>query len=81
MSDYYKKTIEINQELLIEIHYNPNLSNRSYLLKVFGYDGLVATRLDSKELLKLSEALVDSLFDKPHSRDYNDGFAELEDTE
>lgn len=72
MSEYYKKTIEINPELLVEIHHNPHLSNRPYLLKIFGYDGLVTSRFDQQELLKLSEGLADCLFDKPHNADMMD---------
>jgi hypothetical protein len=76
MSEYFKKTIEVCQELIIDIHYNPNISKKPYLCRVFGYDGLVDARLDSKELLRLSESLADCLFDKPDVKDYNDCFTE-----
>ena len=53
------RTIELDCDL-IEIHYNPNLVKRPYLVRVFNYNNtdLNEFRLDEKEFNKMSELNV-----------------------
>lgn len=69
MSEYSKKSIQIN-DFLIEVHYNPILSKRPYLVKVFGYDDVLTSRFEQQELLKLGEHLADFLFGNSNSKEY-----------
>ena len=72
MSDYQQKSISITPETYIEIHHNPNISNRPYLFKVFAYEGYTEHRLDQKEMLNLSESIANFVFDNPNTTGYND---------
>ena len=72
MSDYQQKSISITPETYIEIHHNPNISNRPYLFKVFAYEGYTEHRLDQKEMLNLAESLADFVFDNPNTTGYDD---------
>lgn len=72
MNEYSKKLIQITEDIFLELHYNPSLSKRPYLLKIFGYNNYSEHRLDQDDLLKLSESLADFLFDNPNTTGYND---------
>jgi len=76
MSDYNKQTIVIN-DLLVEIHHNPSISNKPYHFRVYGYDGYTTHRLGQDDILKLSEALADFVFDNPNTTGYNDNLTGL----
>jgi len=71
MSDYKKQTIVID-DLLVEIHHNPNITNKPYDLRIYGYDGYTTHRLGQDDILKLSEALADFVFDNPNTTGYTD---------
>ena len=77
MSEYTKKLIQISKDIMLEVHYNPLLSNRPYLIKIFGYDNYSEHRLDGNDLLKLSETLADFLFDNPNTTGYTDNYTGL----
>lgn len=72
MSDYKKQNIVINNDLMIEIHYNPMIRNESYQFRVYGYDGYTTHRLSQEDILKFSEALADFVFDNPNTTGYTD---------
>jgi len=72
MSEYKKQTIEINNDLLIELHHNPLLKDRPYYLRVYSYTDYSEHRLTPKDVLKLSESLADFVFDNPNDMGYTD---------
>jgi hypothetical protein len=69
---YKQQCLVINNDLLVDIHYNPMLTNKPYLLKVFGYEGSNEYRLDQKDMLNLAERLADFVFDNPNSTGYTE---------
>lgn len=77
MNEYTKKLIQISEDIILELHYNPLLSKQPYLLKIFGYDNYSEHRLDQNDWLKLSETLADFLFDNPNSTGYDDNYTGL----
>jgi len=77
MSNYKKQTFAINNDLLVEIHYNPSISKKPYDIRFYGYDSYTHHRVSSEDLLKLSERLADFIFDNPHTAGYNDNLAGL----
>jgi len=72
MDNYQQKSISITPETYIEIHHNRNINNRPYLFKIFAYEGYTEHRLDQKEMLNLSEAIANFVFDNPNTTGYND---------
>jgi hypothetical protein len=72
MNSYQQKSISITPETYIEIHLNPNLSNKPYLFKIFAYEGYTEHRLSQEEMLNLSEAVADFVFDNPNTTGYTD---------
>jgi len=77
MSDYKKQTLAINKDLLVEIHYNPNISKEPYDIRFYGYDSYTHHRVSSEDLLKLSERLADFVLDNSSTADYNDNITGL----
>ena len=69
---YKQQSLVINNDLIIDIHYNPLLTNKPYLIKVFGYEGSNEYRLDQKDMLNLAEQLADFVFDNPNSTGYTE---------
>lgn len=76
MNDYKKQTIVLD-DLLLEIHHNPTIKNKPYHFRVCGYDGYTTHRLGQDDILKLSEALADFVFDNSSTIDYNDSLTGL----
>lgn len=74
---YKQQSLVINNDLILDIHYNPFLSNKPYLIKVFGYEGSNEYRLDQKDMLNLAEQLADFVFDNPNSTGYTDNYTGL----
>jgi hypothetical protein len=68
--EYHKKNIEINDEVMIEIHHNPILSHKPFLLKIYGYHSCSEVRLNFQDLLSLSESLSDFAFDNSQDTEY-----------
>lgn len=68
---YSKKLIDINEGFLIELHHNPNVSNKPYFIKIFSYDGYIENRFSEQDLLKFSKSLADFIVDKPLKDWYN----------
>lgn len=69
---YKQQSLVINNDLILDIHYNPLLTNKPYLIKVFGYEGSNEYRLDQKDMLNLAEQLADFVFDNPNSTGYTE---------
>ena len=72
MNSYNKQSISISPETYIEILLNTSISNKPYLLKIFSYEGYTEHRLDQKEMLNLSEAIADFVFDNDNTIEYTD---------
>jgi hypothetical protein len=72
MDNYKKQSLSISPETYIEIHQNLNLNTKPYLLKVFSYEGYTEHRLDQTEMLNLSEAIADFVFDNANTIEYTD---------
>lgn len=70
--NYNKQLIDINDGFLVELHHNPNVSNRPYFIKIFSYDGYIENRLSEQDLLKFSQSLADFVVDKPPKTRYNE---------
>lgn len=77
MSEYKKQTIDINNDLLIELHHNPLLKDRPFYLRVYSYTDYSEYRLTPKDVLKLSESLVDFVFDNQNDMGYADDLTGL----
>lgn len=77
MEHYNKQFISVNTDLSIEIHCNPNISFRSYLLKIFSYNGYTEHRLDQTDMLNLAESIADFAFDNPDNAAYNGSYTGL----
>lgn len=69
---YKQQSLVINNDLILDIHYNPLLTNKPYLIKVFGYDGSMEYRLNQQDMLNLAEQLADFVFDNPNTTGYDD---------
>jgi hypothetical protein len=67
-----KQNITINNDLMIEIHHNPNLTYKPFQLRIYGYESYYDYRLDPNDMLNLAENLADFVFDKTDLIDYND---------
>jgi hypothetical protein len=72
MSDYKKQTVVINDDLVIEIHKNPIIKNKLYHLRVYGHDGYCEYRLNQKDMLNLSECIIDFASQKTQELINND---------
>ena len=77
MDNYRKQSILINTDTLIEIHHNLAIKTKPYLVKIFSYEGNTEHRLDQQEMLNLSEALADFVFDNPNTTEYTDNLTGL----
>lgn len=77
MTQYSKQLIHICDDMLIELHHNPLVSKQPYLLKIFSYNNCDDYRLSSNDLLRLSEAIADFLFDNPNNIGYDDNYTGL----
>jgi hypothetical protein len=77
MSEYKKQIIDINNDLLIELHHNPLLNERPFYLRVYSYTGHSEHRLTPKDILKLSESLADFVFDNTNDMGYADNLTGL----
>jgi hypothetical protein len=71
------QTIHINDDLLIEMHHNPNLHIRPFQIKVYSYEGYSEHRLDVKDMVNLAETIADFAFDNSDATGYNDCFTGL----
>ena len=69
---YKQQSLVINNDLILDIHYNPLLTKKPYLIKVFGYDGSMEYRLNQQDMLNLAEQLADFVFDNPNTTGYDD---------
>ena len=56
------QTLLINDDLVVDIHYNPYLSDRPYQLRVYSYNDYSEHRLNDKDILNLAESLADFVF-------------------
>ena len=72
MTEYRKQTLVIDSDFIVDLHYNPNLSNRPYQIRIHGYDGFIENRFSQKDLLNLSESIADFVFDNPNTTGYDD---------
>ena len=58
-SEYKKQTISINDDLLLEIHHNPILSNKPYYLRIYSYNDYTEHRLNQQEMFDLAESIAE----------------------
>ena len=77
MTENNKNIIQINENLILGLDYDPLLTKCPYIVKIFAYDNCSEHRLDQNDLLKLSETLADFLFDNPNTTGYDDNYTGL----
>jgi phosphorylcholine metabolism protein LicD len=77
MNEYQSQNIIINDDLQLEIHHNPFLRGKSFLLRMFGYDGMTSHLMTKEDLLNLSEQIADFVFDKSKEVEYTDNYTGL----
>lgn len=58
-----KQFIDINNDLSVEIQFNPLLSTNPLYLKIYSWEGSFSARLSIKDLINLAESLSDFAFD------------------
>jgi hypothetical protein len=72
-----KQTVFINDDLGIDIQYNPDLSSRQFLLKIIGWDGWHEYRMSSADMLNFVESIADFIFDNSKDTGYNENLTGL----
>jgi len=53
------QTLLINDDLVVDIHYNPYLSDRPYQLRVYSYNDYSEHRLDAQDMNNLAQGIID----------------------
>lgn len=66
-----KQFIDINNDLSVEIQFNPLLSTNPFYLKIYSWEGSFSARLSNKDLINLAESLSDFAFDNANTSWYD----------
>lgn len=65
MNEYSKQTFNVGEDLIIDLHYNPNLFKNPYLLRLYSWNDYSEHRLEKEDIASLSNLLAN--FVKEHN--------------
>lgn len=65
MNEYSKQTFNVGEDLIIDLHYNPNLFKNPYLLRLYSWNDYSEHRLEKEDIESLSNLLTN--FVKGHN--------------
>lgn len=65
MNEYSKQIFNVREDLIIDLHYNPNLFKNPYLLRLYSWNDYSEHRLEKEDIESLSNLLTD--FIKKHN--------------
>lgn len=71
-----RQTVFINDDIGVDIQYNPDLSDRQFLLKIIGWDGWHEYRMSVEDMLNFAGCIADFTLDRAKDAVYTDGLAE-----
>jgi hypothetical protein len=66
-----KQFIDINNDLSLEIQFNPLVSTNPFYLKIYSWEGSFSARMSNKDLINLAESLSDFAFDNANTSWYD----------